>query len=201
MFAAHPSQGFVVATSRGGLAVYERDSESKPYRLSRAFAVAPNTSVGVGSGRHDTRRLGSHQSSLASRNISMDGAASSVSASAAAAATLRSLAAEGAAAAAAPSPCRACSLAVSPLDDSLALLTADGQLLSLAAAPGERRGAFTGLTRLAPGFHSGEVTGLATCVRRAVVATSGADRTLRLWNYQDRTAEMVGGGLGSVPRV
>ena len=78
-----------------------------------------------------------------------------------------------------------------PADESVACLTSDGQLLALAPAAGGRRGAFSGLQRLAPGFHSGPITGLATCVRRPVVATAGADRTLRLWNWQDKSAELV----------
>lgn len=73
----------------------------------------------------------------------------------------------------------------------MACLTSDGQLLALAPAPGGRRGVFAGLQRLAPGFHSGPITGMATCVRRPIVATAGVDRTLRLWNWQDKSAELV----------
>lgn len=89
---------------------------------------------------------------------------------------------------------RLCSLAVCPADDGIAVLTDGGQLLQLAAASGDRRGLFAGVQPLAPGFHSGAVVGLATCARRAVVATAGADRTIRMWDYLDRSAELVGAG-------
>ncbi len=94
---------------------------------------------------------------------------------------------------AAASGTRACSLAVSPVDDGVAVLTSNGQLLQLAAAGGDRRGLFSGVQPLAPGFHSGAIVGLAACARRSVVATAGADRTIRLWNYLDKSAELVGG--------
>jgi hypothetical protein len=80
-------------------------------------------------------------------------------------------------------------------------LTSDNQLLQLAAASGDCRGLFAGLQQLAPGFHAGEITGLATCARRPVVATAGADRMLRIWNWQDKSAELVGGLLAGLGKV
>ena len=40
----------------------------------------------------------------------------------------------------------------------------------------------------APSFHSGEVLGLEACIRKPLLATIGSDRTLRLWNFRDRSA-------------
>lgn len=39
--------------------------------------------------------------------------------------------------------------------------------------------------------HAGPVLGLATCIQRPVVATCGADKTIRLWNYLDSALELV----------
>ena len=41
------------------------------------------------------------------------------------------------------------------------------------------------------GFHSSSISGLDVCVRKPLVMTCGADRTLRLWNYQSKKCEQV----------
>jgi WD40 repeat protein len=41
------------------------------------------------------------------------------------------------------------------------------------------------------GFHSGKILDLDTCVQKPIVATVGADRTLRIWNFQTKTTEVV----------
>ena len=38
---------------------------------------------------------------------------------------------------------------------------------------------------------SGAVTGLDTCVRKPLVATTAADCAVRIWNWQDATLELV----------
>lgn len=40
-------------------------------------------------------------------------------------------------------------------------------------------------------FHTGAVHGLSTCVRKQLVATCGADKSIRLWNYFTKTTELV----------
>ncbi|PRW57644.1 Cilia- and flagella-associated 57 [Chlorella sorokiniana] len=165
--AAH-SKGFVVGTSNGMLCAYERDSDSKPYRLLKSFPV-PSGGSGSGAAAADA------------------GAAAPAAAAPSAAPAVAVAAAVGAG----PAPPRVCSLAVCPGDEGIACLTSDAQLLQLAVAPGARKGVFSGLQPLGPAFHAGEITGLATCVRRPVVATAGADRTLRVWNWQDKSAELV----------
>jgi hypothetical protein len=39
---------------------------------------------------------------------------------------------------------------------------------------------------LGAGQHVGEVCGISGCLRKPLIATTGADRSLRLWNYNDR---------------
>ena len=164
----------MVGTSSGALCAFERDSDSKPYRLVKSFPIGGGASTGE-AGAAD----GSGASAEAAAPSAVPGAAGS---------------------AAGPAPPRVCSLAVCPGDEGVACLTSDAQLLQLAVAPGARKGVFSGLQPLAPAFHAGEITGLATCVRRPVVATAGADRTLRLWNWQDKSAELVRGWWSGVDR-
>lgn len=47
------------------------------------------------------------------------------------------------------------------------------------------------LRHLGAPHHAGPVLGLATCIQRPVVATCGADRTIRLLNYLDCALELV----------
>lgn len=181
----------MVGTTRGKLLTFERDSDTKPYRLGRTFAIEHGSSTAAGAPPESEppsvaqSRTGT-QSRTQSRSASVMSEGIEVG-------SLRSGTPVEDAAAGVGAP-RASSLAASPADDGVAVLTSDGQLLHLGAASGDRRGVYTGLARMAPAFHSGAITGLATCVRRAVVATAGADRTVRIWNYQDKSAELVGGG-------
>ncbi|KAF4662030.1 WD repeat domain 65 [Perkinsus olseni] len=39
-------------------------------------------------------------------------------------------------------------------------------------------------------FHTGPVLGMDVCVRRPIVATCGADHTVRLWNFWERRCEL-----------
>ncbi|KAJ1478335.1 WD40-repeat-containing domain protein [Baffinella frigidus] len=43
---------------------------------------------------------------------------------------------------------------------------------------------------LGSGFHAGAVTAISVCVRKPLVATCGADRSVRIWNYLDKTCEV-----------
>ena len=39
-------------------------------------------------------------------------------------------------------------------------------------------------TFLADGNHCAQVTGCDTCIRKQLIATCGADKTVRIWNYE-----------------
>jgi|Transcript_35309 WD40 repeat protein len=43
---------------------------------------------------------------------------------------------------------------------------------------------------LAQNFHTGEITGLDVCIRKPLVVTCGLDKTIRIWNYQERELEI-----------
>ena len=40
-------------------------------------------------------------------------------------------------------------------------------------------------------YHNGEILSCSTCCRRPLVATCGSDKTVRIWNYLDRSLEIV----------
>ena len=46
---------------------------------------------------------------------------------------------------------------------------------------------------MASSLHRGAVTGLGSCVRKPLVASCGADHTVRVWNTKDCTVELVSG--------
>lgn len=41
---------------------------------------------------------------------------------------------------------------------------------------------------LSSGGNAGELTGMGGCLRKPLLATCGADKMLRLWNFRDRSA-------------
>lgn len=41
--------------------------------------------------------------------------------------------------------------------------------------------------------HVGAITGLDVCVRKPLIATCGLDKSVRLWNFQERTCELSKG--------
>jgi WD40 repeat protein len=46
--------------------------------------------------------------------------------------------------------------------------------------------------RLAQSFHDGSILGMDVCISKPLLATSGVDRTVRVWNYLDHTLEVAG---------
>jgi WD40 repeat protein len=40
-------------------------------------------------------------------------------------------------------------------------------------------------------FHSGEVTGIQTCLKRQMIVTSGLDRSLRVWSYNTSNSNVI----------
>jgi WD40 repeat protein len=91
-------------------------------------------------------------------------------------------------------------LAVSPSEDSLICSTDNFQLYSFALSNTdilkEDSGAnFEFLTGC--GFHgpgpasSAMICGMDVCVWKPLLATCGRDRTVRIWNYQEKTAELT----------
>ena len=92
---------------------------------------------------------------------------------------------------------RVMSLALTPSADNVLAATHDAQLLSVplsqAAMGGEKAegdAKESGITPAAQPFHSSPIVGLDTCLRKPLVATCSGDRSVRIWNYVDRTIDI-----------
>ena len=48
----------------------------------------------------------------------------------------------------------------------------------------------SGISPAAQQFHSSAVVGLDTCLRKPLVATCSSDRSVRIWNYNDRNIDI-----------
>lgn len=83
-------------------------------------------------------------------------------------------------------------LTLSPNEDTLLCATDGNQLYSMSLANQElMKAEEVSFEHLSSPFHSAAVVGLDACVRRGLVATAGADHTVRLWNYVDHTCELT----------
>ena len=43
---------------------------------------------------------------------------------------------------------------------------------------------------LLTGFHVGPILGMDVCIRKPWVVTCGMDKTVRVWNYLEKTCEL-----------
>lgn len=97
-------------------------------------------------------------------------------------------------------------VAVSPSQDSLAVMTGGADMLSLDLTRALKKEE-TRFTRIGAGTHgpprdrdegwgpgdpsaAAAVTGLDVCTRKPLIATTGIDGCLRLWNYVEKTQEL-----------
>ena len=85
------------------------------------------------------------------------------------------------------------SLSATPSEELLYVATANSQLASFPLAnidilkADEHHFAFFA----SGGFHHAAITGIDVCVRKPLLITCGADKTLRMWNYATKTCEQV----------
>lgn len=83
------------------------------------------------------------------------------------------------------------SIGVSPSDEHLVCFTEDQQSYVL-------RNFHTDVLKsedmrfepLSVNFHTGPITGLDVCVRKPIVVTCGQDKTIRVWNYLNKTLDL-----------
>eukprot|EP00698_Gefionella_okellyi_P006107 TRINITY_DN15567_c0_g1_i1.p1 TRINITY_DN15567_c0_g1~~TRINITY_DN15567_c0_g1_i1.p1 ORF type:complete len:1180 (-),score=311.31 TRINITY_DN15567_c0_g1_i1:65-3577(-) len=82
-------------------------------------------------------------------------------------------------------------LAISPSEEVLVCGLDNSQLFSLNLSSTDlMKPDDMNFEYLFQSFHHGAVTGLDVCVRKPLIATCGLDRTVRIWNYVDRTLEL-----------
>jgi WD40 repeat protein/phage terminase small subunit len=93
---------------------------------------------------------------------------------------------------------RIMTLALSPSSENVLAATHDAQLLSVPLSQAAMGGGDkadgdskdNGIVPAAQPFHSSPIVGLDTCLRKPLVATCSADRSVRVWNYMDRNIDI-----------
>lgn len=88
-------------------------------------------------------------------------------------------------------PFKVRSLAISPNEEHLACSLDNGAAYTLPISNQELlKVEDMNFEVLGGSYHSAPITGLDVCVRKPWLATCSTDRTVRLWNYQDRCCEL-----------
>ena len=88
------------------------------------------------------------------------------------------------------------SISISQSEEHMVLTTSTNQIWTMEIAHGSEvtSGKEENPCRLlVASFHSGEITGLDTCMRKPLLATCSStidDSTVKLWNYNERTCEL-----------
>jgi WD40 repeat protein len=84
------------------------------------------------------------------------------------------------------------SLAMSPPEETLACTTSSAQLyqLSLLGSDLLKADDTTQVEPMLTGFHVGPILGMDVCIRKPWVVTCGMDKTVRVWNYLEKTCEL-----------
>lgn len=81
-------------------------------------------------------------------------------------------------------------IAVSPSEETLAIATSTSQLLQLSVSPSDIMKEESAVDHVLTSFHSGPILGLDVCVRKPLVVTCGTDKSVRIWNYAERTQDL-----------
>merc|ERR1719440_712697 len=83
-------------------------------------------------------------------------------------------------------------VAVSPSEEQLICTLANSQVYVFTLSNTDiLRADEMNFELLSQAFHSQLVTGLDTCVRKPLVATCGTDRSVRIWNYLDKSSDIT----------
>ena len=83
-------------------------------------------------------------------------------------------------------------LALSPSEENLICTLEDNQMYVLGLSNSDiLKSEEMNFDLLSQGFHSQGVTGVDTCVRKPLVATCSTDKSVRIWNYVDKTSDLV----------
>nr|KAF6381509.1 cilia and flagella associated protein 57 [Pipistrellus kuhlii] len=82
-------------------------------------------------------------------------------------------------------------LCFSPSEETLLVSTSKNQLYSITMSLTEiSKGEPAHFEYLMYPLHSAPITGLATCIRKPLIATCSLDRSIRIWNYESNTLEL-----------
>ncbi len=78
-------------------------------------------------------------------------------------------------------------------EDKIFCITSSGQLLSAAIelnTNGVGNNDDTKFDFVMGPFHRSEITGLDVCIRKELIATCSKDKSVRIWNYAQKTHEI-----------
>uniref|UniRef100_A0A8D1JCS1 Cilia- and flagella-associated protein 57 n=1 Tax=Sus scrofa TaxID=9823 RepID=A0A8D1JCS1_PIG len=79
----------------------------------------------------------------------------------------------------------------SPSEETLIASTSKNQLYGITMSLTEiSKGEPAHFEYLMYPLHSASITGLATCIRKPLIATCSVDRSVRIWNYESNTLEL-----------
>ncbi|KAL4832152.1 hypothetical protein H8958_020259 [Nasalis larvatus] len=82
-------------------------------------------------------------------------------------------------------------LCFSPSEETLVASTSKNQLYSITMSLTEiSKGEPAHFEYLMYPLHSAPITGLATCIRKPLIATCSLDQSIRIWNYETNTLEL-----------
>nr|XP_004672541.1 cilia- and flagella-associated protein 57 [Jaculus jaculus] len=82
-------------------------------------------------------------------------------------------------------------MSFSPSEEILVASTSKNQLYSITMSLTEiSKGEPAHFEYLMYPLHSASITGLATCIRKPLIATCSLDRSVRIWNYESNTLEL-----------
>jgi len=84
-------------------------------------------------------------------------------------------------------------LSVSPRDEVLGITLSSCQLyhMSLSSSDMLKTDETPALDHILTPFHNGAILGLDVCARKPLVVTCGVDKTVRVWNYLEKTCELA----------
>lgn len=85
-------------------------------------------------------------------------------------------------------------LAVQPnSEDVCSIVTSNGQIMTMPLSSGDITKAEEIPTLDFPltSFHSGPINGIASCVRKPLICTVGADKTVRIWDYNKGVCRLM----------
>ncbi|KAI9149781.1 hypothetical protein H9P43_009960 [Blastocladiella emersonii ATCC 22665] len=82
-------------------------------------------------------------------------------------------------------------MALTPNEEVLLVSLRNAQMYSMALGVSEVKMEDVRFELFGQPFHYGQVTGMDTCVRKPLIVTCSSDKSVRVWNYQDATSELV----------
>ncbi|KAJ3033063.1 Cilia- and flagella-associated protein 57, partial [Rhizophlyctis rosea] len=82
-------------------------------------------------------------------------------------------------------------MSMSPVEEACVVALGNNQIYNLSLDEDSVKGEEIKTHPLIQHFHTGAINGMDTCARKPLIATCGADRSVRIWNYAENTVEVM----------